>query len=70
MKKSDEEFDSTHNTIFSITLFISIFILIVAIFTALSLTKNITTSLDSVKEGLLSFFSFLIVLLFVLFCFI
>ncbi len=59
MKESDEEFDSTHNTIFSITLIISVFILLIAIFIAISLTKNITTSLDRVKEGLLSFFSFL-----------
>jgi methyl-accepting chemotaxis protein len=59
MKLSDEEFDSTHNTIFTITLVISVFILLIAIFIAISLTKNITTSLDSVKEGLLSFFSFL-----------
>ncbi len=59
MKESDEEFDSTHNTIFSITLIISASILLIAIFIAISLTKNITTSLDRVKEGLLSFFSFL-----------
>ena len=59
MKLSDEEFDSTHSTIFTITLLISAFILLIAIFIALSLTKNITTSLDRVKEGLLSFFSFL-----------
>ena len=59
MKKSDEEFDSTHNTIFSITLSISILILLIAVFIAISLTKNITNSLDSVKDGLLSFFSFL-----------
>ena len=59
MKKSDEEFDFTHNSIFSITLSISILILIIAIFIAISLTKNITNSLDSVKDGLLSFFSFL-----------
>jgi methyl-accepting chemotaxis protein len=59
MKLSDEEFDSTHSTIFIITLSISALILFIAIFIALSLTKNITTSLDSVKDGLLSFFSFL-----------
>ena len=40
MKLSDEEFDFTHNTIFSITLFISAFILFIAIFIAISLTKN------------------------------
>lgn len=59
MKLSDEEFDSTHSIISTITLLISAFILLIAIFIALSLTKNITTSLDSVKDGLLSFFSFL-----------
>ena len=59
MKLSDEEFDSTHQNIFTLTLIISLSIIIIATIIALTLTKNITTSLDSVKEGLLSFFSFL-----------
>ncbi len=59
MKESDKAFDTTHSTIFTLTLVISGVIFVVAILIALLLTKNIISSLNSVKEGLLSFFSFL-----------
>ncbi len=59
MKQSDQEFDTTHSVIVTLTLLIGVIIFIVAMFIALSLTKNIVESLNKVKIGLLSFFSFL-----------